>query len=283
MRDEFGGYYFKAQSEEKTLAVIVAYHRSQGRDSCSIQLISDDGVWSADYPEGGYHKTKKGFRIRLGDSIFTEKGMRLSINKDGLDVSGKLRFGSFTPIKYDIMGPFCLVPFMECRHTVVSMRHRVDGCITINGERYTFKNTVGYIEGDRGYSFPKVYSWTQCCFDNGSLMLSVADIPIGPVNFTGIIGVVMIDGKEHRIATYLGARPVSIKDGEVRVRQGGYELTAKLIEKHAHPLAAPVAGEMTRTIHESASCKAHYTLTKGGRTLLDIDSDKASFEYEYPD
>ena len=133
-----------------------------------------------------------------------------------------------------------------------------------------------------GYSFPSVYAWTQCLFVGGSLMLSVADIPIGPVHFTGIIGVVYLDGKEHRIATYLGARPVSIKGGRLVVKQGKYELTAQLIEKHPHPLAAPVAGEMSRTIHESASCKASYRLTKGGKTLLDIVSDRATFEYEYP-
>jgi len=283
LKDEFGGYYFKAQSGEKVLAVIAAYHRSKGEESCSVQLISDDGVWSASYPAGAYHKARKGFRLRLGDNKFTERGMELNIDREGLKVSGRLRFGSFTPIRYDIMGPFCAVPFMECRHTVVSMKHRVDGCITINGERYEFRNGVGYIEGDRGRSFPKVYSWTQCCFEGGSVMLSVADIPIGPVSFTGIIGVVMLGETEHRIATYLGARPVGIKGGKITVRQGKTTLTAQLIEKHARPLAAPVLGSMERTIHESASCRARYKLVRDGEVLLDIESGNASFEYEYPD
>ena len=283
MKDEFGGYYFKAQGREKTLAVIAAYHRSGGAETCSVQIISDDGVWSAGYPAGAYRKSKKGFRIRLGENKFTEKGMELNISRPGLEARGRLSFGSFTPIRYDIMGPFCAVPFMECRHTVVSMRHSVNGSIVINGERYIFRDAVGYIEGDRGSSFPKVYSWTQCCFEGGSLMLSVADIPIGPVSFTGIIGVVMLDGREHRIATYLGARAVKIKNGEVTVRQGGTELTARLVEKHARPLAAPVSGSMIRTIHESASCKAYYKLVRKGRVLLELDTDRAAFEYEYPE
>ena len=283
MKDEFGGYYFKAQSGDRTLAVIAARHRTGGTESCSVQIISDSGVWSAGYPAGAYHKAKKGFRIRLGENRFTEKGMSLDIRRPGLEVSGKLRFGSFSPIAYDIMGPFCLVPFMECRHTVVSMRHRVDGCIIINGERYEFRDGIGYIEGDRGNSFPEVYSWTQCSFENGSLMLSAASIPIGPLNFTGIIGVVMLDGKEYRIATYLGAKAVRIKDNEVTVRQGKTLFTAKLIEKRARPLAAPVSGAMVRTIHESASCKAHYKLIRDGKVLLDTDSDRASFEYEFPE
>lgn len=74
--------------------------------------------------------------------------------------------------------PFKYVPFMECRHSVWSMRHSVSGTVYINGQEYSFQNAWGYWEGDRGHSFPKEYLWTQCCFDGGSLMLSVAEIPI---------------------------------------------------------------------------------------------------------
>lgn len=74
------------------------------------------------------------------------------------------------------MGPFQFVPFMQCRHSVFSMKHQVNEQITINGQIYKFKNGIGYMEGDRGYSFPKQYIWMQCCFNDGSLMLSVADI-----------------------------------------------------------------------------------------------------------
>ena len=193
-----------------------------------------------------------------------------------------MRFGAFTPIKYDIMGPFRFVPFMECRHSVLSMYHTVDGVIEINGEKFVFDGDVGYIEGDRGHSFPKNYAWTQCFFDGGSLMLSVADIPFGPAHFTGIIGVIHSGGKERRIATYLGAKASKISDGEIVIKQRKTIFTAKLIEKHAHPLYAPVGGKMTRIIRESASCRAYYKLEEDGKTVLELESEKASFEYEYP-
>ena len=283
MKDYFDGYYFKAQSQEKTLAVIAAYHISNGKASCSVQLISDSGVWSAVYPGEKFHKARSGIGMRLCGSVFTEKGLRLDIDTEGLRVTGGLKFGSLSPIRYDIMGPFRFVPFMECRHTVVSMRHRVDGCIVINGEEYRFSDAVGYIEGDRGTSFPKVYSWTQCNFENGSLMLSVADIPIGSLHFTGLIGVIMRGENEKRIATYLGARAVKIKSGELVVKQGKTVFTAKLIEKRGRPLAAPVSGSMIRTIHESACCRAEYRLTENGIETFALDTDRASFEYEFPE
>ena len=78
----------------------------------------------------------------------------------------------------------------------------------INGQKYYFRNAWGYWEGDCGRSFPKEYVWTQCFFNDGALMLSVADIPMAGIRFTGIIGVVLWRGKEYRIATYLGAKVV---------------------------------------------------------------------------
>lgn len=39
---------------------------------------------------------------------------------------------------WTIMGPFALVPFMECRHRVWSMCHSVRGNVCINGRKYSF-------------------------------------------------------------------------------------------------------------------------------------------------
>ncbi|MGN0978195.1 MAG: hypothetical protein ACI4PH_09090 [Faecousia sp.] len=58
-----------------------------------------------------------------------------------------------------------------------------------------FQDAIGYMEGDRGYSFPRKYAWTQCSFPDGALMLSIADIPVGGFHFTGVIGIVLLQGK----------------------------------------------------------------------------------------
>lgn len=73
-------------------------------------------------------------------------------------------------------------------------------------------------------------------------MLAAAEIPLGPVCFTGVIGVVQLKGREYRLATYLGARAEKLSGGEIVVRQGTLTLTARLLERQAHPLAAPTAG-----------------------------------------
>ena len=170
---------------------------------------------------------------------------------------------------------------MQCRHSVYSMRHRINGQITVNGQQYVFQNGIGYIEGDCGSSFPKEYIWTQCHFNNGSLMLSVANIPMFGFHFTGIIGVILLNGKEHHIATYLGAKVKRIDKNTVTVKQGDFQLTARLLQKNSQPLAAPSHGLMNRTIHESASCKAYYRFSYKNEILCELTSDRASFEFEY--
>lgn len=77
----------------------------------------------------------------------------------------------------------------------------VNGKLLLNGKKYKFDDAVGYWEGDKGRSFPKEYLWTQSSFINGSLMLSVAEIPMLGTHFTGVIGVVFWNGRVYRFAT----------------------------------------------------------------------------------
>lgn len=259
----FSGWYYKCQSNDKTLAIIDACHNN----SKSIQIITDNGVYY--------------FNKNLDKCYFSDREIRLDLNENGVHITGDIIFGEFTKIKYDIMGPFKYVPFMQCRHSVKSMRHKINGKIYINNEEYDFSDSLCYIEGDRGYSFPKQYLWTHCFINDGSIMLSVADIPFLFMNFIGIIGVVFYKNKEYRIATYLGAKVTMIGDGYVKIKQGKFTLIAKLIEKNSFPLNAPENGVMERTIHESASCKAEYAFYIENNKIFDEISDKASFEFEF--
>ena len=275
----FCGWYFRCQSESQTIALIPAIHIAGGKRTGSIQIISDNGCWNTVLPDGSVNA--KTPCAALGKSRFREDGLRLSLHDEAVDAEGELRFGAFTPLRYDIMGPFRYVPFMECRHSVFSMRHRVSGHLRVNGTDYRFENDSGYIEGDRGSSFPRQYAWTQCFLDGGSLMLSVAEIPLGPVRFTGIIGAVCLHGHEYRLATYLGARVMKCAGGELVIRQGDMTLTAALLEKNAAELCAPENGAMTRLIRENAACRARYELMKGSQKLLSTEVENAAFEYEY--
>lgn len=275
----FYGWYFKCQSDTQTLAVIPAVHQTSRKRTCSVQIVTEEQSWIAEFPAEEF--CRRGRMISIGRNRFGEKGLRLEIGMPGLAVRGKLAFGALSPLRYDIMGPFSMVPFLECRHRIWSMKHTVRGTVYINGTAYSFDGADGYWEGDRGRSFPRDYIWTQCSFPRGALMLSVADVPIAGRHLQGIIGIVLLDGREYRLATYLGARAARIRNGLVRVCQGSLELEAGLLEKTGKPLKAPTEGDMVRAIHESAACKAKYCFRKDGCKILDFETDRASFEYEY--
>ena len=278
-RNYFKGWYFKCSNATQTIACIPAFHRSCHRESASLQMITDDTACSIPFDTLEYRESP--LSIRIGRNIFSERGLCLNIRTNKLTAYGTLRFGGLQPLRYDIMGPFRLVPFMQCRHSVFSMQHRVDGQLVINGKPVRFQQGVGYMEGDCGSSFPKQYIWTQCCFPEGSLMLSVADIPLYGLHMTGIIGVVLAGGREYRIATYLGAKVEYIRRNTVAVRQGNAVLTASLLERNAQPLLAPEQGRMSRTIFESASCRAYYRFAYNGKVICEFISSRASFESEY--
>lgn len=277
MRNYFCGWYMKSQNAIGTLALIPAWHVSGGEKSCSLQLITEEGAWKLLFPYDRFQKSKNG--LFIDGNWFGRDGVRLDIRTDDVEMVGQLRFGPLTPIRYDIMGPFRYVPYLQCRHSVFSMAHTVNGHLRINGICYEFTDGLGYMEGDRGRSFPREYLWTQCHFQDGSLMLSVAEIPFLGFCFTGVIALIHYQGREYRLATYLGAK-VLAGNGEVTVVQGRRELTVKLLKKGGHPLAAPEKGRMCRTIHESASCKAQYCFREGEKTVFSFTSDQASFENE---
>ncbi|MBQ7898756.1 MAG: hypothetical protein IJ307_02780 [Bacteroidales bacterium] len=242
-------------------------------------MITDHNAYNLQFPYSDFQY--KDNHIKIAGNRFGRDGINLDIQASDCSARGSIRFGSFTPIQYDIMGPFQYVPFMQCRHSVYSMHHSVDGEIQINGIPYVFQNSIGYIEGDRGHSFPKEYVWTQCSLPDGSLMLSVADIPFCGFRFTGVIGVVFLRGKEYRLATYLGAKPVKITPEEIIIRQDAFSLTIKPQAYSGHPLRAPVDGAMIRTIHEHPSCKVYYCFEENGSPLLTFCAENAAFEYEF--
>jgi hypothetical protein len=53
------------------------------------------------------------------------------------------------------MGWYSFIPFMECKHGIVSANHKIKGKITVNNQIIDFDEGQGYIEKDWGTSFPE--------------------------------------------------------------------------------------------------------------------------------
>ena len=284
----FEGWYFKHQNPQgQTLALIPAFHIDrEGRRAASLQVISRDQAWWLEYPEAQLQVSRQPFQIRIGQSSFGNQRIGLHIQRDDLSLHGTLRYSSFTTPRSDIMGPFRLFGGMQCAHGVISMGHSLSGTLELNGERLDFSDGIGYVETDRGRSFPSKYLWTQCAWDGpgrSSLMLAIATIPLPVGGFTGCICSILYHDREYRLATYRGARIEAWSPSGAVIRQGKYRLEAELLSEWRQPLRAPVEGRMERTIHESLCAEARYRFFRGKDLLFQHTDPNASFEYSSPD
>ena len=277
----FEGWYFKCQAQDgSTLALIPAMHiREDGKKSVSLQVITEDTSWWLEYPVSSFAASRDSLEIQVGGNRFSESGLMLDIEREGISLYGAVNFEPLLSLKSGIMGPFRWLTNMECTHSVISMGHSLQGQLELNDRVWNLNRGMGYVEADRGRSFPKEYLWTQCMWEGCSLMLSVDTIPIGKIHFTGCICAIVLNGKEYRIATYRGVRIEHWSSKGAVLLQGKYRLEVQLLNHKAQPLHAPADGDMSRTIHESLCAMVRYRFWQGGELLFDHTDAHAGFEY----
>ncbi|MBC8570008.1 tocopherol cyclase family protein [Zongyangia hominis] len=270
----FEGWYYKHQAAGQTLALI----SGRARDHAFIQAVTDKQSYRIPYPLSQYRREKD--RLWVGESLFSSRGIQLNIHDPALSLTGDIRYGRLSPIDGDIMGPFRFLP-MQCRHGVVSMRHKLSGAVELDGKTFDFTGGTGYIESDRGRSFPESYVWVQSndFHRDCSILVSVATIPLLGLEFPGCICVVQLDGHEYRLATYNGVKIRRCQPGAVTLTQGKYRLDIRVDDRGGHALQAPQRGAMTRTIHENAACPARFRFWEGDTVLFDEWSHGTGYEY----
>jgi hypothetical protein len=203
---------------------------------------------------------KEPFMITIGENRFSYRGFELNID-DGVSMHGFLKFSEITPYyspwyERGVMGWFGYVPFMETNHGILSLDHKVNGIITINGEKHEFREGRGYIEKDWGMSFPSSWIWMQ---SNGfkdvgsSFMLSIAVIPWLGSSFIGHLAILHIGTKTINLSTYRGGKItnfVKTEEGvKLTIQTKKHMLKVNAIQGDSVELKSPQKGFMTgRTI-----------------------------------
>jgi tocopherol cyclase len=282
-RSYFEGWYFKHQSDTNEIAFIPGVNfTEQGEKKAFIQVITGDESFQEDYPYSTFKVSRHKPVIRIGESIFSHRGLKINMNGKDFTCSGTIKYPSLTPLKSDIMGPFRFVPFMECNHGVISMKHHLEGALTLNGKKMDFADGNGYIEKDWGSSFPQNYLWLQCnrfTDPSCSIMVSIAKIPFAGFHFQGCICAVTFQGKEYRLATYNGVKIIRYSQNELVLRQGKYCLQAEMRSDSPQQLLAPRLGGMTRRIRENMSCPARFRFYCAEKLLFDLQSEDAGYEF----
>ena len=71
MGNSFRGWYFKCQSPTQTLALIPAIHTCRGRQTSSIQIVTEHEHWNIPLPGEGCLVRWDRPQARLGQNYFS--------------------------------------------------------------------------------------------------------------------------------------------------------------------------------------------------------------------
>jgi tocopherol cyclase len=268
----FEGWYFKmaaqysGEQDADVIALIpgVALSDTEERHAFIQVISSSEGrSWYVPFAYEEFQAARKSLDVHIGGNTFTYNQIMVDIDFEDLRIKGEVlhtgqRSFPVTLRSPGIMGWYAYVPFMECFHGVVSMFHRLEGSLSLNGRETSFSGGTGYIEKDWGTSFPEAWIWMQSSAfptGNASCMLSIARIPFLGRVFTGFLGFVLYEDELIRFGTYTGAEIVSLETTEdfahVIIGHKKRLLEFRAVLGAASRLTAPRQGNMDRIILES--------------------------------
>lgn len=279
----FEGWYFKQTNGSELFALIPGMNADEhGTKQAFIQVVTNEGAYNVKFNYSEFSVSTDRLLIKIGENEFSDRGIKVHIENEDISLIGELEYSSLFRPSHDIMGPLRFVPLMECYHGIISMNHKVNGFVILNGRKIAFNQSAGYIEKDWGTSFPEKYTWIHCNEFSGkelSVMLSIAKVPLLGKAFTGCICAIQYKGKEYRLATYSLVKILRWDRNEIVVKQGGYTLKILIKASGGKSLFAPSKGNMSRIIDENVSETASFKFTHRDIVIFDETSDNVSFEW----
>lgn len=277
----FKGWYFKQLIDNTTIAFIPGFQESEQGKTAFIQVITQNSSHFLPFPYDSFSFNKEPFMIQIEKNFFSEHGIQVNLANQHFSCKGKLIYGKYDKPEKNIMGPLKYLPFLECSHEIISMKHRIQGKLMIDSKEVDFTDGIGYIESDAGSSFPEKYIWTQCnCFKSTdcSITAAVATIPIFKIPMHGCFCIIHHQNNHYLFTSYYGAKIMSYKNNYLAIKQGRFFFDAVVQDRNSNNLIAPKLGNMNRQIAESAKCNMRYRLFENKELVFDLKSPFASFE-----
>ena len=291
----FEGWYFKHVSDdlENAYAFIPGISLSGESSHAFIQVINgitgETHYVPYDLEEFSWKKDR--LHIQVGASVFTDEYIGINIEDEGITANGHIEYSNvvkypITLLAPGIMGWYAYVPFMECYHDVVSVNHSLNGKAFINGNLIDFSSGKGYIEKDRGKSFPDAWIWIQCnsfTANGASLFVSIAKIPWLRRYFVGFICFLYTQGMFFLFNSYNKSKVSQVRyDGDaltISLENKRSILDVRATKKKSGELKAPSSGQMTRRIKESIDSEVHVQIRdRSGQTLFEDYGRRAGLE-----
>ena len=283
-KNYFEGWYFKqtTKNNSHTYSIIPGVSLVENDPHAFIQIMDGSTGYSgyARYSLDQFSWQTNELYVKIGESVFTERGMAAEIRTEKTTLSAKIDFKNSVPyprtiFSPGIMGWYSFVPFMECNHGIVSVTHDLTGEMSVNGKLIDFDGGKGYIEKDWGTSFPEAWIWIQSnnfAEHDVSFMLSVAKIPWMGRFFIGLISFLYLNNRFYMFNTYNRSAFPEVRNNdellEITLENRNNKLKVRVVKNSFCDLAAPVSGEMSRRIKESMDSELQLQLlSKSGESV----------------
>lgn len=289
----FEGWYHKHTKNDESFSFALIPGISTGSDAHSfIQYI--DGISGKTsyfkFPLESFKYNKKKYQISIDNNHFSSEEISFDLSKNKTHIKGNLTYSEnqYYPVKIfspGIMGPFSFIPKMQCVHGVVSVNHFVNGTINISGREINFDNDKGYIEKDRGYSFPSDWIWLQAnnfTTPDTSIFFSVAHIPMKFKSFYGFICFFYHKSKFYNFSTYNRSKILNISLNKdilsILLQKGKSTIQLDTKVNFGGTLTAPHSGSMSRIMKESLSSEIEVKLFKKNNLIFSGQSHSTGAE-----
>ena len=287
-RSYFEGWYFKHVSKDlnHVYSFIPGISLSDDDPHSFIQVIN--GITGETnyitYRVNMFKWDKYKLYLKIGNSVFTDKFIDLNLENKDIKVSGRLEYSNIvkypkTLLSPGIMGWYSYIPFMECKHGIVSVSHKVSGVLNFDKGTIDMNEGKGYIEKDWGSSFPEAWIWIQSNnFNNPetAFTFSVAKIPWLGKYFPGFISFLYFDKSFYLFSSYNKSVLQDLNyDGNTlnfTLRNKFSALKVTAVKNKSGELLAPVSGKMTRRIKESIDSFITISLYDRDNKLIYNDS-----------
>lgn len=292
----FEGWYVKCTDLENDLSVALIpgvshFGESQSFVQYNIHYKGKTYSGMIKFDRDDFEVIPEPYSIIMPKFILSETGVKASLKDEDNHIVLDFSYGPLLPLKQtaympSIMGPLEYLK-MPCAHDIVSMKHDVRGKMILNGKEITINSGIGYLEKDRGHTFPSNYLWLQSNTfmedSNASLSLAIATIEKKPLKLKGLIAVFHDGVKEHRFSTYLGSRfdVVLDDDGEgysVQARGRNKILEVKVGLTNVSELIAPMDQGMDFPIKESVKSFIQMTFKEKGQPEVTLTSEHGAAE-----
>jgi tocopherol cyclase len=276
----FEGWYYKlvdAAGEARYAVIPGVFLSEDPAVAHAFVQVLDGSTGDATYhryPVDAFRAARRSLHVQVGPNRFTDRVVELDLEGHGRVVRGRVELGRLEPWPVrvwspGIMGPYALVPWMECNHGVVSFDHELLGELHIDGRPVSFTGGRGYLEKDWGAAFPAGYVWMQtnhfAANPGTSLTASIAIIPWRGSAFPGFIIGLWHEGRLHRFATYTRARTTHLEltDDHVdwTVVDRHHELRLRARRAEGGLLYGPTREDMASRVGETMRASVGVRLT----------------------